>query len=405
MRGAIMERVSIVAVAVLALITAPAMAQKKYDPGASDTTIKLGNTGPYSGPVSAASTVSKSIAAYFDKVNADGGINGRKIDFISLDDGYAPPKAVEATRRLVESDQVLAMVGSVGTPPQLAVRKYLNDRKVPQLFLATGATAFFDPKTSPYSVGGSLSYDEEARVLAKHIPELMPGSGAKIAVLMQNDDFGKDFLAGFKEALPKTLTIAAVASYETSDPSVNSQIIQLKDSNADMLVLFATQKFSAQAIRAAREAGWKAKIFVPSVISSIAAVLTPAGIENSTGVLTAAIAKDSNDPSLAKDKDIVEYYDWFKSYNTKVDIKDSQAATGGYIDAHLMVEVLKAAGDDLTRENVMKQVTSMKGVRVPMLLDGITANTTPTNYNIFTQMQFQTFNGKSWDKVGGIVSE
>jgi branched-chain amino acid transport system substrate-binding protein len=390
-------------VATLAVL--PAQAQKKYDPGASDTTIKLGNTGPYSGPVSAASTVSKSIGAYFDQVNAEGGINGRKIEYISVDDGYAPPKAVEATRRLVESDQVLAMIGSVGTPPQLAVRKYLNDRKVPQLFLATGASLFFDPKQSPWSIGGALSYDEEARVLAKHIGDLMPGSGTKIAVLMQNDDFGKDFLAGFKDALPKTFTIAAIASYETSDPSVNSQIIQLKASDAGMLMLFGTQKFCAQAIRAAREAGWKAKIFVPSVIASIAAVLTPAGIENSTGVLTAAIAKDSNDPKLASDQDIVAYYDWFKKYNTKVDIKDSQAATGGYIDAHLMVEVLKAAGDNLTRENVMKQVTSMKGVRVPMLLDGITANTSPTNYNIFTQMQFQTFNGQSWDKVGGIVSE
>src|SRR5487761_2252379 len=217
---------------IAALIAAPAMAQKQYDPGASDTAIKLGNTGPYSGPVSAASTVSKSIAAYFDKVNADGGINGRKIEFISLDDGYAPPKAVEATRRLVESDQVLAMMGSVGTPPQLAVRKYLNDRKVPQLFLATGASAFFDPQLSPWSIGGSLSYVTEGRVLAKHIDELMPASGTKIAVLIQNDDFGKDFLQGFMEGLPGKFTIAAQASYETSDPSVNSQIIQLKDSNA-----------------------------------------------------------------------------------------------------------------------------------------------------------------------------
>ena len=390
---------------IAALAAAPAQAQKHYDPGATDTTIKLGNTGPYSGPVSAASTVSKSIAAYFDKVNADGGINGRKVEFISLDDGYAPPKAVEMTRRLVESDQVLAMVGSVGTPPQLAVRKYLNDRKVPQLFLATGASLFFDAKQSPYSIGGSLSYDKEARVLAKHIGDLMPDSGTKIAVLIQNDDFGKDFLHGFKEALPKTFTIAAEASYETSDPSVNSQIIQLKESNAGMLVLFATQKFSAQAIRAAREAGWKAKIFVPSVIASIAAVLTPAGIENSTGVITAAIAKDSNDPRIAGDKDVAEYFDWFKTYNTKVEIKDSQAATGGYIDAHLMVDVLKAAGNDLTRENLMRQVTSMKGVRVPMLLDGITANATPNDYNIFQQMRFQQFNGKSWDAIGNVVSE
>ena len=255
-----MRRTSLAACGLIAAFLAtPALAQKKYDPGASDTTIKLGNTGPYSGPVSAASTVSKSIGAYFDKVNADGGINGRKIEYISLDDGYAPPKAVEDTRRLVESDQVLAMVGSVGTPPQLAVRKYLNDKGVPQLFLGTGASLFFDAKQSPWSIGGALSYEGEARVLAKHIGELMPPGGTKIAVLMQNDDFGKDFLRGFQAVLPKTFTIAATASYETSDPTVNSQIIQLKASNADMLVLFATQKFCAQAIRAAREAGWKAR--------------------------------------------------------------------------------------------------------------------------------------------------
>jgi branched-chain amino acid transport system substrate-binding protein len=401
-QGAAMKKFFVIACALLT-VAAPALAQKSYGPGVTDSAIKLGNTGPYSGPVSAASTVSKSIAAYFDKVNADGGINGRKIEFLSVDDGYAPPKALEATRRLVESDQVLAMVGSVGTPPQLAVRKYLNDRKVPQLFLATGASAFFDPKTSPWSMGGSVSYAMEGRVLAKHFAETMPG--AKVAVLMQNDDFGKDFLRGFTEALPKTVTIVAQQSYETSDPSVDSQIIALKDSNADILALFATQKFAAQGIRRAREAGWKAKIFVPSIIASIAAVLTPAGIENSKGVLTASYVKDSNDPGVAQDPDVVAYFDWFKTYNTKVDIKDSQAATGGYMDAHFMVEVLKGAGDTLTRENIMRQVTSFHDLRVPMMLDGITASTSPTDYNMIRQMRFQTFNGTSWDPEGGIVSE
>ncbi len=398
-----MRKLTAAAVLLAALAAMPALAQKSYGPGVTDTSIKLGNTGPYSGPVSAASTVSKSIAAYFDKINDEGGVNGRKIEFISLDDGYSPPRTVEATRRLVESDQVLAMIGSVGTPPQLAVRKYLNDRKVPQLFLGTGASLFFDPMASPWSIGGALSYDAEARALAKYLGRTMPGS--KVAVLLQNDDFGKDFLRGFKEALPKNLSIVAEQSYETSDPSVQSQIIALKQSNADILALFATQKFSAQAIRNAREAGWKAKIFVPSVISSIAAVLRPAGIENSKGVLSAAIAKDSNDPRLSSDPDIVEYFAWFKKYNTKVNIKDSQAATGGYIDAHMMVAVLKAAGDNLTRENIMHQVTSLNGLRVPMILDGITANTTPTDYNIFRKMQFQTFNGDSWDHAGPLVNE
>jgi branched-chain amino acid transport system substrate-binding protein len=390
---------------IAALMAQPALAQKTYDPGASDTTIKLGETGPYSGPVSAASAFSKSLGAYFDKVNAEGGVNGRKIDYISLDDGYSPPKTVELTRRLVESDQVLAIVGSVGTPPQLAVRKYLNERKVPQLFLGTGASLFYDAKQSPWSIGGSTSYVEEARLLAKHLAEVMPGAGTRIAVLMQNDDFGKDFMAGFKEALPGTFTIAAVASYETSDPTVSSQIIQLKDSGAGMLMLFATQKFAAQAIRGARDAGWKAKIFVPSVISSIGAVMMPAGIENATGVLTSAIAKDPYDPRLADDKDMIQFYDWFKKFNTKVDMKDSQSATGAFVDGALMVTALKAAGDTLTRENLMRQVMTMKGLHAPMMLDGITVNTSPTDYTLYKQMQFQIFNGTSWDKVGGIVSE
>jgi branched-chain amino acid transport system substrate-binding protein len=388
---------------VVGLVAAPAMAQKQYGPGVTDTAIKLGNTGPYSGPVSAASTVSKSIAAYFDKVNAEGGVNGRKIDFISLDDGYAPPKAVEATRRLVESDHVLLMVGSVGTPPQLAVRKYLNSRRIPQLFLATGASLFYDAKQSPWSIGGSTSYDAEARTLAKYLGQSMPGK--TVAVLYQNDDFGKDFLRGFKEALPAGLKIVAEQSYETSDPTVDSQIINLKASNADFLALFATQKFCAQAIRRTRESGWKAKIFVPSVIASIAAVLRPAGIDNSKGVLTTAIVKDSNDPRLANDPDVKDYFAWFKQYNTKVDIKDSQAATGGYVNAQLMIEVLKSAGDNLTRENIMDKVRHLHGVHVPMQLPGIAANTTPTDYHMYKEMQFQTFNGVSWDHEGGLVSE
>ncbi|HXQ53120.1 MAG TPA: ABC transporter substrate-binding protein [Stellaceae bacterium] len=388
---------------VLALAAGPALAQKSYGPGVTDTTIKLGNTGPYSGPVSAASTVSKSVGAYFDKINAEGGINERKIEFISLDDGYAPPRALEATRRLVESDQVLATVGSVGTPPQFAVRKYMNDRKVPQLFIGSGSSAFVDPQNAPWSIVGSTSYYVEARLLARYFGQTMPDS--KVAVLYQNDDFGKDFLRGFKDALPANLKIAAEASYETSDPSVDSQVITLKASGAEIFAVFGTQKFAAQAIRRAREAEWKAKIFVPSVIASIAAVLQPAGIENSKGVITSTIYKDSNDPRLQNDPAVVEYFDWFKKYNTKVDVKDSQAATGGYNDAHMMVAILKQAGDNLTRENIMHLVTSMHDMHLPMLLDGITGNTSPTDYNIFKQMQFQTFNGESWDRVGGVVSE
>jgi branched-chain amino acid transport system substrate-binding protein len=385
------------------LAMTPAMAQKSYGPGVSDTEIKLGNTAPYSGPVSAASTVAKSIAAYFDKVNAEGGVNGRKINFISIDDGYAPPKTVEATRRLVESDQVLALVGSVGTPPQLAVRKYLNDRKVPQLFVGSGSSLFHDAKSSPWSLGSSPSYEFEGRLDAKHFGQMLPG--ARIAILSQNDDFGREFLRGFKATLPQGLTIAAEQTYETSDPTVDSQILALKGSDATAFALFATQKAAAQAIRRAHEIGWKPKIIMPGVIASIGAVLTPAGIEASTGVITATTSKDTNDPRLQQDPGVAAYIAWFKQYNTKVDIRDSQAAQGGYIDAQLMVAILKACGDELTRENVMKHAASLKDVRLPIFIDGIAANTTPEDYSLFRQVQFQSFNGKSWDVVGGIIAD
>jgi branched-chain amino acid transport system substrate-binding protein len=399
-----MPRTALIAAGlVLALIAAPAQAQKNYGPGVSDSEIKLGNTAPYSGPVSAASTVAKSVAAYFDKINAEGGINGRKLSFISIDDGYAPPKTVEATRRLVESDQVLALVGSVGTPPQLAVRKYLNDRRVPQLFIGSGSSLFHDPQSSPWSLGSSPSYYAEGRLAAKHFAEILPG--AKVAVLSQNDDFGKEFLRGFKEALPADLKIVAEETYETSDPTVDSQIVALKGSGATAFALFATQKAAAQAIRRANAIDWKPKIIMPGVIASIAAVLEPAGIEASIGVITATVSKDVNDPRLQQDPAVIEYLAWAKTYNTKVDVRDSQASTGGYIDAQLMVAILKACGDDLTRENVMRHASNLDNVKLPIFLDGITAVTTPTDYRLFRQIQFQSFNGKSWDRNGPIVGE
>jgi len=388
---------------VLLLAVAPAMAQKSYGPGVTDTEIKLGNTAPYSGPVSAASTVAKSVAAYFDKINAEGGINGRKINFITVDDGYAPPKTVEATRRLVESDQVLAFVGSVGTPPQLAVRKYLNDRKVPQLFVGSGSSLFHDAQSSPWSLGSSPSYEFEGRLDAKHFAQVLPG--ARVAVLSQNDDFGREFLRGFKAALPQGLTIVAEQTYETSDPTVDSQILALKGSGATAFALFATQKFAAQAIRRAHEIDWKPKIILPGVIASIGAVLTPAGIENSIGVITATTSKDSNDPRLQQDPGVAAYVEWFRKYNTKVDFRDSQAAQGGYIDAQLMVAILKACGNELTRESVMRHAASLKDIRLPIFIDGIAVNTTSTDYSLFRQLQFQSFNGKSWDLVGRIVSD
>jgi branched-chain amino acid transport system substrate-binding protein len=387
----------------LSLLAMPVMAQKSYGPGVSDTEIKIGNTAPYSGPVSAASTVAKSMAAYFDKVNAEGGVNGRKITLLSVDDGYSPPKAVEETRRLVDNEHVLLMLGSVGTPSQLAVRRYLNQAKVPQLFTASGSAAFYDPQTSPWSMSSTPSYYAEGKLIAKHLSKTMPG--VAIAVLFQNDDFGKEFVRGIKEELTDGAKIVVETSYESTDPTVDSQILTLQASGAKVLALMATQKAAAQGIRRAYDSGWKPKIVLPSVIASIAAVLQPAGFEKSTGVIAATYRKETSDPHWAQDPAVIEYLEWFKKYNTKVDPGDSAAAIGGYISAQLMVAILKDCGDELTRENVMKHATNMKGVRLPILLDGITINTTPTDYNLVKQMQFQSFNGQGWDLYGSIVSE
>jgi branched-chain amino acid transport system substrate-binding protein len=391
-----------IGVAVLSLLAMPAMAQKSYGPGVSDTEIKIGNTAPYSGPVSAASTVAKSIAAYFDKVNAEGGVNGRKINFLTVDDGYQPPKTVEETRRLVEQEKVLLMLGSVGTPSQLAVRRYLNQQKVPQLFIASGSGAFYDPQSSPWSMSSTPSYYAEGKLIGKHLSKTM--SGVTIALLFQNDDFGKEFARGIKEDLTDGAKIVAETSYETSDPTVDSQIVTLQASGAKVLALMATQKASAQGIRKAYDSGWKPKIVLPSVIASIAAVLQPAGLEKSIGVIAATYRKEPNDPQWAKDPAVVAYNEWAVKYNTKVDPGDSSAASGGYIAAQMMVAVLKACGDDLSRENVLKQATNLNALRIPILLDGITINTTPTDYELIKQMQFQSFNGKGWDLYGSIVS-
>jgi branched-chain amino acid transport system substrate-binding protein len=398
-----MKRIMLgIGAAILALAAMPALAQKSYGPGVSDTEIKIGNTAPYSGPVSAASTVAKSLAAYFDKVNAEGGVNGRKINFLSVDDGYSPPKTVEETRRLVDQEHVLLMLGSVGTPSQLAVRRYLNQQKVPQLFIASGSGAFYEPETSPWSMSSTPSYYAEGKVIAKHLSKTMPG--VTIALLFQNDDFGKEFARGIKEELSDGAKIVAETSYETSDPTVDSQIVMLQASGANVLALMATQKAAAQGIRKAFDSGWRPKIVLPSVIASTAAVLQPAGLDKSVGVIAATYRKDPADPHFAQDPAVVEYSEWFKKYNTKVDPGDSAAAIGGYIAGQLMVAVLKSCGEDLSRENVLKHATNLNAVRVPVLLEGITVTTTPTDYNLIKQMQFQSFNGKGWDLYGSIVS-
>jgi branched-chain amino acid transport system substrate-binding protein len=395
---------TVAALFALAAMTAPTLAQKNYGPGASDTEVKIGSTGPYSGPVSMASTVTKSFAAYFDKVNAEeGGVNGRKINVITGDDGYSPPRTVEETRKLVEQDGVLFMADSVGTPTQLAVRQYLNDRKIPQLFPATGAAPFYDPQKSPWTVGFAPSNYTEGQLVGKNVTETMPG--AKVAVLYQNDDLGKDFLRGAKETLGNGATIVGQQSYEVTDPTIDSQIVSLQATGANVLFAFATQKAAAQAIRHAAEIGWKPKIFIPSIVSSISQVLQPAGLDNSKGVYTATYVKDPTSPAWAGDPGVKDFVAWVKKYDTSVDVRDSFAASGGYMVGILVEKILKAAGNDLSRENILKQATNLHDVALPMFLPGITVNTSPTDYRSIKQMQFEYFDGTNWVLTGKIVSE
>ncbi len=397
-------RTTAAAVLLLALTVAPVFAQKNYGPGASDTEIKIGATAPLSGPMSLASRTTTSFAAYFDKINAEeDGINGRKVTVITADDGSAPPRTVEETRKLVEQNGVLFMADSVGAPTQLAVRQYLNDRKIPQLFPATGAAAFYDPQKAPWTVGFAPSHYTEGRLIAKHISAAMPG--AKIAVLFENDDLGKDFLRGAKETLSAGATIVAQQSYEASNSTVDSQIVGLKASGADVLFAFATQKAAAQAIRHAAEIGWKPKIFIPSLAASISQVLQPAGLENSKGVFTATYAKDPTSPNWANDPDVREFVAWQKKYDASVDVHDSFAAASGYMVGALIEKILKAAGNDLSRENILKQATDLHDVALPMLLPGITINISPTDYRSIRQLQFEAFDGENWAPTGDTVSD
>lgn len=400
-RGVVFAAAALAALLASAL---PASAQKNYGPGVTDTEIKLGTTAPFSGPVSMASTVAKSLGAYFDKINAEeGGVNGRKIKLVALDDGYSPPRTVEQTRKLVEDEQVLFVVNSVGTATQLAVRQYLNDHKVPQLFPATGAPAFYDPQKSPWTVGFAPSNYVEGQLIGKNVSQTMPG--AKVAVLYQNDDLGKDFERGAKETLGNGATIIGEASYEVSDPTVNSQIVTLQATGADVLFAFATQKAAAQAIRHAAEIGWKPKIFIPSIVSSISQVLDPAGLDNAKGVITTTYIKDPTSPRWANDKGAQDFIAWVKQYDTAVDVRDSFAASGGYMVGQLTVQILKAAGDDLTRENILKQATNLHNVVLPMLIPGITINTSPMDYRSIKQLQFEYFDGQNFVLMGDIISD
>jgi branched-chain amino acid transport system substrate-binding protein len=379
-----------------------ASAQKRYDPGASDTEIKIGQTMPYSGPLSAFGTLGRVEAAFFRKVNDQGGINGRKIVFISLDDGYSPPKTVEATRRLVEQDAVLLMFGSLGTPTNTAVHAYLNARKVPQVFLATGAAKWNDPQNHPWTMGLQLNYQAEARIYAKHILQTRPN--AKIAVLYQNDDSGKDYLKGLKDGLgEKAATmIVAEASYEVTDPTVDSQIVQLQGSGADVFVDFSTPKFAAQAIRKAYDSSWKPVHYLNSVGNYVASVLVPAGLDKSIGLISAQSGKDPTDPTWTNDPGMVEWRAFMKKYFPDGDLANA-LNVAGYGSAFLLVHVLKQCGDDLTRENVMRQAANLKNFATPYQLPGIILNTSPTDFAPTKSTQPVRFDGKAWVRFGDVL--
>jgi len=379
-----------------------AFAQKKYDSGATDTEIRIGNIMPYSGPASAYGVIGKTEAAYFNKINAEGGINGRKINFISYDDAYSPPKAVEQARKLVESDNVLLIFNSLGTPSNSAIEKYMNSKRVPQLFVASGASKWNDPKDFPWTMGWQPSYQTEAHIYAAYVLKEKPAG--KIAVLFQNDDFGKDYVKGLKDALgPKASMIVAEESYETSEPSIDDHMVKLKTAGADVFISVATPKFAAQAIKRASEIDWHPLQIVVNVSSSVGAVMMPAGFENSQGILSANYAKDAGDPQWADDPGMKKFVDFLAQYYPEGNKLDA-ATVFGYGAAQTLVEVLKQCGDDLTRDNVMKQAASLKDFQPDTMLPGIKINTSATDYAPIKELQMMRFKGEKWDLFGDIMN-
>lgn len=383
-----------------AALSTPALAQKKYDPGASDKEIVIGSIHPYSGPASAYGTIGKAIGAYFNKINDDGGINGRKIKYIPLDDGYNPAKTVEMARRLVEQDEALLVFNPLGTASNTAIQKYMNQKKVPQLFVATGASKWGDPKNFPWTMGWQPTYSAEGRIYAQHILETKPN--AKIGVLMQNDDYGKDYYHGFLEGLgdkAKSMIISHV-TYEVTDATIDSQIVSLKASGADVFFNITTPKFAAQAIKKVAELGWKPVHYLNNVSASVGSVLVPAGLDNATGVLTTQYLKDPTDPQWANDKGFKDWLEWMKKYNASADLKDANYVYG-YNVAQGLVQVLKQAGDNLTRENVMKQAASLD-MTLPMLLPGVNVKTAADDYYPIEREQLARFDGKTWVLFGKV---
>ena len=381
-----------------------AAAEKKYDPGASDTEIKIGNIMPYSGPLSAYALIGRTEAAFFKKINDEGGINGRKINFISYDDAFSPPKTVEQARKLVESDEVLLIFQSLGTPTNNAIQKYLDIKKVPQLFVATGATKFGDPKNFPWTMGWQPTYQTEGRIYAKYILENLPQG--RIGILYQNDDSGRDYLKGLKDGLgadaAKRMIVAEIP-YDPAEPTVDSQVVTLKTSGADIFFDEASPKFAAQAIRKAAEIGWKPTLFLASISNSVGSVLKPAGLENSKGLLSSNYIKDPTDPTWKDDPAIKEWAAFMDKYLPDGD-KTSTFSVYGYATAQTMAQVLKQCGDELTRENVMKQAANLRNFKLGLLLPGITINTSPTDYFPIEQMQMSRFNGEHGELFGSPIA-
>src|SRR2546429_2653851 len=384
-------------------LAGPALAQKKYDPGASDTEIKIGNTNPYSGPASAYGTIGKTIDAYFRMVNDQGGINGRKLTFISYDDGYSPPKTVEMARKLVEQDQVLFLFQTLGTPSNTAIHKYINLRKVPQLHVATGATKGNDPKNFPWTMGWQPNYQSETQIYAKYILKNHPS--AKVAVLYQNDDYGKDYLKGFEDGLgAKAASMIVIEeSYEVSEPTIDSHIVKLKSTGADVFINITTPKFAAQAIKKNAEIGWKPLHFLNNVSASIGSVIKPAGMENAQDIISSQYLKDPTDAQWTNDAGMKAWNEFLDKYYPEANRADASVMYA-YTVAQGLVHVLKACGDNLTRENVMKQAASIKDLELGGLLPGVKVNTSATDFAPLSQLQLQKFKGDTWELFGDVIN-
>ena len=388
--------IAAVAVLAVAMVGDVSAAEKKYGPGVTDTEIKLGQTVPYSGPASAFSSYGRVMTGYFKMVNEAGGINGRKINLISLDNAFSPPKAIEQTRKLVEDDGVLADVGTVGTTPNVAIQKYLNGAKVPHIFVSAGGRRFADPQNFPWTVPMYPGFEMEGKTFGQYILKHKPA--AKVGVLYQNDDYGKDFLVGLKAALGDKVKIVAEVAYEITEPTIDSQIVRLKDSGADTLLYFSTPKFTAQGLRKVKETGWTPLQFLASPTNSVKTVLEPAGFDNAQGIITTQFTKQAGDPAWASDPEVTEYVEFMKKWVPN-DNPGDFVALSGYINVQGIVQAITKCGDDLTRENLLKQATSLKGSRFKMMLPGIQLNTTPQDYAPYESLRMAKFEGASWKLI------